>query len=424
MQSVKKQKLHYAWVILTCSILMAIAGFGVAGSITGNFVTPVVQEFGVSVSSFTMFTSVEAAAMAFLYIPASKVLTKHRIGHVMGIALIVQSVGIALMGIYSAVPLFYISGALLGVGAAFTRFTAIPILINMWFKKRAGFALGLTMSFGSLGGILFNYISAELITSCGWRNAYFILAAISAVISILPVMLLVKSPEEKGVLPYGMESNNAQASYVSETDSNLDWGPTKKEALRMPLFYIVWLTGICFSVGSCMAGYVANFTTMELGYSIKYGSLVSIAITLGTIICSSILGLLNDKFGVRAGLVWGVVFSVVGMSMMILSIKNHAILFPAAAVMGLGGALYTVQTPLIARSTLGGQHYASIWSVMMMGNSLAGALSFGPMGLFFDKTGSYRGAFMLCIVMFILSLILGWIAVGEGKKLKEGFSKN
>lgn len=56
---------------------------------------------------------------------------------------------------------------------------------------------------------------------------------------------------------------------------------------------------------------------------------------------------------------------------------------------------------------------------MMMGNSLVGVFSFGPMGLFYDNTGSYRGAFILCMSMFLMALILGWIAVDRGKKFKE-----
>ena len=52
----KYEKLHYAWVILGCSILMAIAGFGVVGNVGGNFITPVVREFGTSVSSVLVAT--------------------------------------------------------------------------------------------------------------------------------------------------------------------------------------------------------------------------------------------------------------------------------------------------------------------------------------------------------------------------------
>ena len=378
-------KFHYAWVILGCSILMAVAGYGVIGNISGNFVTPVVQEFQISVSSFTLFTSIEAAAMALLYTTASKVLTTHRIGKVMGTALLLEFIAIGMMGFYRSVPFFYFSGALLGIGAAFSRYTAIPILINMWFKKKAGFALGITMSLSSVGMIVFNYLSAYFIEAFGWRNAYFLFAVIGIIISVPAAFFLVKSPQELGLKPYGDGEEEEQG-----IKDKTEWGLTKKEAVRNPAFYLTWATCICFSIGSCMTGYVANFTTMELGRSIQFGAIVSIVVTIGGVLCSSILGMLNDRFGVKAGLIWGVSFSVGGMLLMILSIKVSSVLLIAALVLGLGSSLYTVQAPLIARSTVGEKNYAAIWAIMMTGNSLAGAFSYSPMGLIFDKTGSYK----------------------------------
>ena len=44
--------------------------------------------------------------------------------------------------------------------------------------------------------------------------------------------------------------------------------------------------------------------------------------------------------------------------------------------------MYTVQAPLIARSVLGPRHYSEIWSVMMIGNSLMGALSLSLIHIF------------------------------------------
>lgn len=420
MQTTHQGRFHYAWVILVCSILMAIAGFGIAGNVIPNFVTPVVTEFGSTVSAFTMFTSIEAASMAVLYMYAGRVLTRGKIGLVMGSALLLQFAGIALMAFYKSIPMFYVSAVLLGIGAAFSRYTAIPILLNMWFKEKVGFALGLTMSMGSVGMIAFNYISASLITSLGWRTAYLVMGLAGGLLTVPAVMLFVRSPQEKGVLPYGAGNPGAEGEVGSGGDS--DWGPTRSEAVRKPIFYLVWATCICYSIGSCIAGYVANFTTMELGLSIKSGSIASIIVTIATIICSSVLGFLNDRFGVKAGLVWGAFFSVAGMALMIVTISNPGLLFPAVAVLGLGGAMYTVQAPLLARSTLGGRDYASIWALMMTGNSLAGAASFGPMGLFFDKTGTYKGALLLCMTMYALSLVLGWTAVNKGKQLKAEYA--
>ena len=313
-----KKKIHYAWIVFASCILLKIGLGGVVMCIAGNFVTPVVQEFGCSVSAFTMLVSVEAAAMALMYTTAAKTIAKGHVGKVMGIAALAQVIGIGLMATYKSVFPFYISGAIVGVGVAFTGYVAIPVVVNMWFKKKAGTILGIIIAAENIAMILYTKLSAVLITAFGWRGAYGILAAICLVVSVPAVFFLIKSPEEVGVQPYGAEEAPADspAAAVSE------WGFTRKQALRMPLFYIVWFTCMLYSVGCGVQQYIANFATMELGKSIGFGANAAMLMSCGCVICSVCLGYINDKFGVKAGLIWGFVFIALGYGTMIASIGN------------------------------------------------------------------------------------------------------
>ena len=132
----RQGKLHYAWIVFISCIFLKIGVGGVVYCIAGNFVTPVVQDLGCSVSQFTMVVSIEAAAMAFMYSPASKILNRKKIGIVMGVASLAQVIGVALMGVYRTVPMFYISGAIIGIGSAFTGFVAVPMVVNMWILAK------------------------------------------------------------------------------------------------------------------------------------------------------------------------------------------------------------------------------------------------------------------------------------------------
>ena len=82
--------------------------------------------------------------------------------------------------------------------------------------------------------------------------------------------------------------------------------------------------------------------------------------------------------------------------------------------------MYTVQCPLIARTVLGSRDYSSIWSLMMMGNSLIGAFSFSSIGLFYDKGGSYKGAFIMAIGLYTAAFVIGSVAIGRGRKISVG----
>lgn len=412
----EKKKLNYAWIIFASCILLKIGLGGVVMCIAGNFVTPVVQEFGCSVSQFTMLVSVEAAAMAFMYTTAAKTISRGKVGRIMGIAAVAQVIGIGLMATYHSVYLFYLSGAIVGVGVAFTGYVAIPVVINMWFKKKAGTVLGIIVAAENIAMIFYTKLSAVLINSFGWRSAYLILAGICLVISVPCMFLFVKSPEEAGCKPYGSEELTDQSR--SETVGG-EWGITREQAVRMPLFYIAWFTCMLFSVGCGVQQYIANFATMELNQSIDFGANAAMLMSCGCVICSVCLGYVNDRYGVKAGLAWGFVFIGLGYGVMIASIGNPILCMPASFLVGLGGSMYTVQCPLLAKTALGEKDYSSIWSLMMMGNSLIGALSFSSIGLFYDLGGSYMGAFAMAIVLYGLAMLIGCVALNMSKRLRS-----
>lgn len=409
-----KNKNNYPWIVMFSCILLKIGLGGVVMCIAGNFVTPVVQEFGCSVSAFTMLVSVEAAAMAVMYTTAAKVISKGKIGKVMGLAALAQVVGIGLMATYQSVWLFYLSGAIVGVGVAFTGYVAIPVVINMWFKKKAGTVLGIIIAAENVAMILYTKLSAVLIDGFGWRGAYLILAGISLVLSVPCLFLFVKSPEEAGCLPYGSGEGEQKTQAAGQ-----EWGIERKQAVRMPLFYVVWFTCMLISVGCGVQQYIANFVTMELGKSIDFGANAAMVFSVGCVVCSVCLGYVNDRFGVKAGLVWGFVFIALGYGVMIASIANPSWVILASLLVGLGGSMYTVQCPLLAKTALGEKDYSSIWSLMMTGNSLVGALTFSSIGLFYDYGGSYRGAFIMAIVLYGVALVIGSAALTKSQKLRQ-----
>lgn len=407
---------HYAWKILFACIMLKLGVGGVSACVAGNFITPIVTELGCPVSAFTMVVSIQAVSMALLYTFAAKMLTTKPIGLVMGIASLAEIIGVALMATYHSVQMFYISAIINGVAQAFTGLVAIPILINMWFHKKAGMVLGVVIAISSASTVLYGLLSAQLITSFGWRAAYLVLAVMGLVISIPFVFLFVKRPEDVGCKPYGAEEEAFVGN--SQEESGNDWGFTLKSALRKPFFWIAWIVCLCFSIGSGVPGYIATFSTMEMGQTINFGAQAAMVMSLGGIACSLIIGRINDRLGVKAGLVWGVGFTVLGYAVMLLGYRNVLFIFPASLCLGLGGSMYTVQCPLLARTVLGNKHYPEIWSVMMVANSLIGGGLYSSIGLFYDKLGSYRGAFYMGAILFAAALVMGFIAIDMSKRAR------
>ena len=411
------KKMHYAWKIMIACILIKIGTAGMTMVAMGNFVTPIVNELGCGVSALTAYTSVNAVAMALLYTTAVKFLNTKNIGKIMGFASLVEVIGLGLMSTYNNVVMFYISAAAIGFAQAFTGYVAIPAVINMWFKKNTGTVLGTVMAVGSAATTLYSLVTGQLINFFGWRQSYVIMAVIAAVVTVPAVFLFIKRPEEAGCDPYGAdEAPDANLAAAAAAATSSGYSLTKQQALRMPMFYIAWLACVCFSYGSGVAYFTQTFSTIELGQTITFGSIVGVFLNLGSIISSLIVGRINDKHGVKAGMAWGVATTAAGFIMMFLSFSNPVLAIPAVFIVGLGNTMYTVQCPLLARTVVGDKHYSEIWAVMMVINSMIGGGLCFTIGLFYDLGGTFKGAFIMGIALFAAAAVLGNIAINMSQK--------
>lgn len=406
-------KNHYAWKIILALVVMKLGSSAVANACYSNYVTPIVQELGCKVSEFTLFMSLDALAMAFLYTTVAKVFAAtKKLGIVLGVATIFELLAVFLMSTYHSVYMFYISGLMLGAAQSFTGFVALPMIINMWFRKQNGTILGAITAVGSAVGLIYSRLTAWMITTIGWRQSYVVLAVMGAVISLPAIFLFMKKPEEVGCQPYGAEE---AADAADQPDSN-EWGLTVKQAFSMSFLYVAWIACVLYSYGCGVQGYSTTYTTMELGQTISFGSWVGICMGIGTVFSSLIVGRLNDRFGVNAGLAWGTVTTGIGYAFMIWGSKNPYLTLPGAFVLGLGYCMYMVQCPLMARKMFGGKHFSDIWSRMMMVNSLiGGGLSF-TIAMFYDKLGSYKGAFVMGGCLYAAAMVFGMIAMAMASK--------
>ena len=66
----KKQKMHYAWLILIACCMMQGAGLGLISNCAGVFFSPVCNDLGFEMGKFTLFrtlfTMSQAIAMPFV----------------------------------------------------------------------------------------------------------------------------------------------------------------------------------------------------------------------------------------------------------------------------------------------------------------------------------------------------------------------
>jgi len=403
------KKIHYGWfIVLACCTITAITG--IVNTSGGNFYRPVAEELGIGLGTLTLYVTIMSLTMAFMFPTAGKLLAKN-LKPVLLIGGILQYAAFGLMSTFQNVYQFYIAGFVLGLGGSITMFMAVPILINMWFIEKKGTAMGIALACSGLSGAIFSPIAGAIIASFGWRAAYVICAICGLLIYLPAILFLVKTPEEKGLKPYGYQEHaQTEASDASATLADMIKGMEFKDAIKSPKLYLMFLVAMTLSAASAQATQASAYATGHYGFSTTLAATVVSAFALGGVLGKLALGAIDDRVGHLKTLVLGAAVAVVG-QIILLSGSSATMVILATFFAGTGLAIQGILPPLMTGDIFGLKDYNRIWAYVMSAGCIAGAIATPAYGTIFDVTGSYAGVFIAITVLIIIGAVCGSVAL-------------
>ncbi len=234
------RKIFYGWyVAIACGLGLAC---GLASVITATFsifLGPLRAEFGWTPSeTFTGLLLVTAAVTIAAPFIGSLV---DRFGakRMILVGFVMQGAVIASFATQTeSLPAFYaryIALAILGLGTTHVAFARV---ISVWFDRRRGLALGMTLAGLGLGGIIWPILSQWAITEFGWRAAYVIVALTVTTVGMLSIGLVVReSPEAMGLRPDGDEQPKPVAGVLPAAAAQT--GFTLAQTMRQGHFWLM-----------------------------------------------------------------------------------------------------------------------------------------------------------------------------------------
>ena len=401
----KKNNLHYAWIVLGAACVLAIAARADSASFA-VFVDPLVERFSWSRGDISF-----AYALAFLLgLPATVLMgwLGDRFGArplMMGASVLI-SVGTVLLGTITELWQFYLYYALFVGSMGHAAFTVLlPVILTRWFKRHMGIAIGTYWGALGLGPVLFAPLFSWLILTQGWQQA-FTQIGIGLGLVLFAFSLLIRSrPVEKGLTALG-EEDGAQARSPSAAPPP---PPAKlKDILsHRPVWYLMGVHhlgcaghAVILAHGVSMA-HIAGVPMIEAA-----GVLSVIA---GTSAFSRfVFSIMTERFGGRACLT--VAMFGQSTSVLILLFATEAWHFYAfGVVFGIcyGGEM--VGFPIINKQLFGANApLGSIYSFQMVGASTGMALGGWLGGALFDATGTYTAAILVSAAIGYLGVPLSW----------------
>ena len=410
--SSRKQRV-YPWLMVIGCCCMQIGGIGTFLDACGVFYVPAATGLGITVGEYSSYLTFIFVGTAVAAVVMSLIIDKVDVRILIGVNCIICALALAFMGYYPAMWCRYIAGFLIGFDGGFFFMTMTPILINNWFMRRKGLAMGIAMASSSVGAAILSPLITAMIQAIGWQLSYVVVAIIVLVL-ILPFDILVfrRTPAEIGLKPYGWTAEGA-AEAAAEA--------SRKKAGVPYRFALVSVSFICVC---CAVGCIAIFSPFNshlnaFGQSLGYTAMVSAtfltAVSLGSICEKFIMGWLYDYISIYK--IISINLCLLAVGLILLSTQTALPpLYLGAFLFGVQNSLVAVQIPLLVRDLFGDRPYEKLIPFPRVGVGIFGL--FGPTMITYilGATGGYSAVWASGLIIVVLAAAFIFIARAARKK--------
>ena len=395
-----RPRAHYAWVILGLVFALMLCTAGVR-SAPGVFLIPLEKAFGwdrTVVSSAVALNLILFGAMGPF---GGGVMLRFGIRRtvLVGLALLACGVGLSTQ-MTQPWHLMLTWGLMVGIGCGMTANVLAATVVNRWFVKHRGLAIGFLSSSTAMGQLLFLPLLAAMATSFGWQAISWTLVALMALVFPLLAWLLVERPEDIGVHAYGATSAEAAGSTAATGNPMAIAGRVLVRAMPTREFWLLF--GSFFVCGLSTSGLVAtHFIAFCSDAGVTEVRAAGILAIMGVcnLFGAMLSGWLSDRYDSRWLLFW--IYGLRGLSLLYLPYADTTLwgLGLFAIFYGLDWIATMPPTLRIITDKFGRRDAGVIYGWIFLGHQLgAGAAALGG-GAIRYVFGAYTNAFLIAGLM-------------------------
>lgn len=371
--------------LIRCCLCIG-GSFGIVSNCMGIFFSPISQDLQVGIGSVSVMVTFMGLSGAFFAPLFGKLTQTKPLNLLMSAGVILTIAAAFFVSAATAVWQLCLGGVLIGIGIQ--CFAAIPVtmVLRDWYREKNGGVIGIAMGLSGVAGMIMNPIFSRLITMFGWRITYRILALILAVL-ILPCTLAMKmNPEPKAA--------------AAEQGGTAGGSTVVPQAMKLTLFAAVIFISMLVSMNPHLSAYA-----IDRGYTLENSAMVLSAAMLANVSFKLLHGFLADHMDPIVSTMLMALTGCAGTIILLLFAGNRVLMLGGAF---LYGAYFTVTTVGLTQLTqiVAKDQYTSVYSVVIMLNSIFYALSVSLNGILYDMTGAYRIVLLMIIAYAVLALVL------------------
>jgi MFS family permease len=405
-------RLFYGWwiVVAGTAILFVSSGIGFYGH--GVILDPLRTLHGWSKATISSAITLYFLTTGIIGMLIGRLIDKYGPKWILIIGSVIIGSGFAFLSLINAAWQLYATYLFMAIGFSCTSLVPVNTLITNWFIRKRGFAMSLTNTGLSLGGVVLVPFASYAISHWGLQNALPILGAVFWIVIIPIAFLFIKQrPSDLNQLPDDKLSGASLPkdkldSPFSYTIQMRVW--TRLQAAKTLTFWAI-VVAFLLALGGQIAFLVhqVSFLSQYLGVT---GAATAVSVTAGaSIIGRLFLGTFVDRCDKRY--VTMVCFLIQGIAVITLAYYNHVVvLYLCTFAFGLTMGSIIMMQSLIIGECFGLISFATVSGLAGL-FTMSGA-AFGPTlaGVIYDATQSYRLAFTIFAALSMVAILVIFFA--------------
>ena len=384
--------------IVLAGLIMIFAGMsGILSNTVGVFFSAIIKDLGFRAGDLSVYymirSLVTAASVAF----TTRLFVEKDGRQVMLVTEMLFIASFAVTAFFRHLWQWYIAAVVSGIGGS-CFLVAVSIVINNWFVKKKGLALGITMSSSGVTGAVMSPVFSRMILSMGWRRTVLITSLICVILIILPTLFMFQvSPEETGLKPYGAEEDTVVSAQEKAAGIHRN--------VPGPVFLLVVIAVL-------LPGILVNFTAqlpiyaLSIGYTLEVGALFTSWCMIGNVAGKLVMGMMSDRFGVYRTTELFLCAVLASLFLFLFKQESVMLLNTAAVLFGAEYAIYVNSQPLVLLDIYGPDEYKMKMSRLQAILGLIGAFVAVLVPYIYDFTGSFNLFFIIGILFCLIAIAL------------------
>lgn len=267
-----------------------------------------------------------------------------------------------------------------------------------------------------IGGFILSPLITLWIEQYGWRVTYMIYGVIILIVVLLITLFVFKEkPEAIGLEAY-VEAK-PELDGVEPAPTFVLFGFRMDEAARKPFYYLL-LIGMVMN-GIVNSGALGQYPpAFEVVHSAGFAAVIISIYSIVGIFGKIILGAVNDKFGILVSIFYGCGLIIIT-NIAALFADITLVAYVLAITFGLGNAIGSVMPPLLTTTFFDNRDFAKAYGVISSALQLGMTSGSLVVAFIYDQTGAYTSAWVLLLILSLVTMTSWVSAYFNGKKLNQ-----